>query len=156
MVADRTSQARRSHFIGRLEFPEAFAAGGFDVVLGNPPWDKLSPDHKEFFAVFYPEVRFMSPSDQKVVIESLLEQPEIAKGWDEYCRDLYAAVHFMKTSGRYRLFALGDLGKGDFNAYRLFVEAALAATKPGQVTAQFVPEGLYNGCCPFSVSTVGG
>ena len=151
---DLAGEARAFHW--PLEFPEAFAAGGFDVVLGNPPWDKLSPDHKEFFAVFDPEVRFMSPSDQKVVIESLLEQPEIAKGWDEYCRDLYAAVHFMKTSGRYRLFALGDLGKGDFNAYRLFVETALAATKPGQVTAQFVPEGLYNGCSPSSVSTVGG
>jgi hypothetical protein len=51
----------------------------------------------------------------------------------------------MKSSGRYRLFASGNLGKGDFNVYRMFVESALALTRPGQVAAQFVPEGLYNG-----------
>jgi hypothetical protein len=60
-------------------------------------------------------------------------------------RDLCAAVHFMKSSGRYRLFAPGNLGKGDFNVYRMFVESALALTRPGRVAAQFVPEGLYNG-----------
>ena len=140
---DAARAARAFHW--PLEFPDVMQRGGFDVVLGNPPWDKLSPDHKEFFSVFDPEVRFLSPSDQKVVFDKLLEDPLIAKRWDKHCRDLYAAVKFMKTSGRYRLFAAGHLGKGDFNAYRMFVETALAATKPGRVAAQFVPEGLYNG-----------
>ncbi|CEJ11285.1 putative type I restriction enzymeP M protein [bacterium YEK0313] len=140
---DAARTARTFHW--PLEFPDVMQRGGFDLVLGNPPWDKLSPDHKEFFSIFAPEVRFMSPSDQKVIFEQLLEDVSIAMRWDKYCRDLYAAVHFMKTSGRYRLFASGDLGKGDFNAYRLFVETALSATKKGRIAAQLVPEGLYNG-----------
>lgn len=128
-----------------IAFADVMARGGFDVVIGNPPWEKMSPDHKEFFSAYDPQVRFMSPSDQKVAFERFLEDGSIAARWEEYCRDLYAAVHFMKSSGRYRLFAPGNLGKGDFNVYRMFVESALALTRPGQVAAQFVPEGLYNG-----------
>ena len=50
----------------------------------------------------------------------------------------------MKESGRYRLFAEGNLGKGDFNIYRMFVELALREPARGRA-AQFVPENLYNG-----------
>ncbi|TIL60520.1 MAG: type II DNA modification enzyme [Mesorhizobium sp.] len=128
-----------------IAFADVMGRGGFDVVLGNPPWETMSPDNKEFFASYDPQVRFMSPPDQRAAIEHLLEDASIAGRWDEHCRDLYAAVHFMKSSGRYRLFAPGNLGKGDFNVYRMFVESALALTRPGQVAAQFVPEGLYNG-----------
>jgi hypothetical protein len=33
-----------------LEFPEVFERGGFEVVLGNPPWESIQLDEKEFFA----------------------------------------------------------------------------------------------------------
>ena len=136
---------RYQFFHWKLAFPEVFERGGFDVVLGNPPWETLSPDAKEFFSTYEPAVRAMSPTDQKIAYERLLDQPDIASRWKENCRNLYAAVHFMKSSGRYLLFAPGNLGKGDFNAYRMFVETALTITRPHGVTAQFVPEGLYNG-----------
>ena len=32
-----------------LEFPEVFDEGGFDVVLGNPPWERIKLQEKEFF-----------------------------------------------------------------------------------------------------------
>ena len=128
-----------------LEFPDVMQRGGFDVVLGNPPWDTMSPDYKEFFSVYDPGIRHMSPDEQKEAYARLLGDPVISRRWDQHCGDLYSAVHFIKSSGRYRLFAEGNLGKGDFNVYRMFVETALAATKEGRVAAQFVPEGLYNG-----------
>lgn len=128
-----------------LQFPDVMQRGGFDVVLGNPPWDTMSPDYKEFFSVYNPSIRHMSPAEQKEAYAELLGDPIIAKRWDQHCTDLYSAVHFIKSSGRYRLFAEGNLGKGDFNVYRMFVETALAATKEGRVAAQFVPEGIYNG-----------
>lgn len=128
-----------------LAFPQVFASGGFDCVLGNPPWETMSPDYKEFFSAYDPTVRFMSPDDQKTAYASLLSNPAITQRWEERCRELYTAVQFIKTSGRYRLFAPGNLGKGDFNVYRMFVETALELTRKGGVAAQFVPEGLYNG-----------
>ena len=33
---------RERFFHWELEFPEVFADGGFDCVLGNPPWDKVT------------------------------------------------------------------------------------------------------------------
>lgn len=145
-MTDAPKTARRARaFHWPLEFPDVMQRGGFDVVLGNPPWDTMSPDYKEFFSVYDPSIRHMSPEEQEEAYARLLSNPVLAQRWEQHCADLYAAVHFIKASGRYRLFAEGNLGKGDFNVYRMFVETALAATKPGRVAAQFVPEGLYNG-----------
>lgn len=145
-MMDAPKAARRARaFHWPLEFPDIMEGGGFDVVLGNPPWDTMSPDYKEFFSVYDPNIRHMSPEEQKAAYARLLSVPKLAAKWEQHCIDLYAAAHFMKSSGRYRLFAQGNLGKGDFNVFRMFVETALAATKRGRVAAQFVPEGLYNG-----------
>ncbi|OYR22618.1 Eco57I restriction-modification methylase domain-containing protein [Brucella pseudogrignonensis] len=145
-MMDAPKAARRARaFHWPLEFPDIIEQGGFDVVLGNPPWDTMSPDYKEFFSVYEPNIRHMSPEEQEEAYGRLLSNPVLAAQWEQHCSDLYAAVHFIKSSGRYRLFAEGNLGKGDFNVYRMFVETALAATRRGRVAAQFVPEGLYNG-----------
>lgn len=124
---------------------EQHRAGGFDVVLGNPPWDTMSPDLKEFFSAYDPEIRFSDKEGQQKIVTDLLESPDIATSWESYQRQLYASVHFIKNSGRYRLFAKGNLGKGDFNVYRMFVETALDRTRTGGTAAQLVPENLYNG-----------
>jgi N-6 DNA Methylase len=128
-----------------LEFPDILAAGGFDIVLGNPPWDAMSPDVKEFFSKYDEQVRFLSPTDQKSHVASLLEAPGVRDAWDAHCRHLYVSANFMRESGRYKLFAEGNLGKGDFNVYRMFVELALFLVRAGGRAAQLVPENLYNG-----------
>ena len=43
-------------FHWHLAFPEVFAKGGFDCVLGNPPWDKIQPEEQKFFASLQPEI----------------------------------------------------------------------------------------------------
>ena len=39
-----------------LEFPDVLASGGFDVVLGNPPWERIKLQEQEFFAAREPEI----------------------------------------------------------------------------------------------------
>jgi hypothetical protein len=146
LLARAVEVSRAEHaFHWQLEFPDVSARGGFDVVLGNPPWDTMSPDAKEFFSSYDGQVRFMSPEDQKARIAELLALSGVAEAWDAYCHRLYALANFFKESGRYTLFAEGNLGKGDFNVYRMFTELALKATRPHGRAAQFVPENLYNG-----------
>ena len=153
-VTDLSHQYRFLHW--HLAFPQIYevdlsgggetgCVGGFDLILGNPPWDTLSPDRKEFFAAEEPSIRFASKTDQDAMVSSLLVHPEIAERWAQYRRELYASVHFMKASGRYQLFASGNLGKGDFNVYRMFVETAMSLTRPDGFVAQVVPSGFYNG-----------
>lgn len=71
--------------------------------------------------------------------------PTVARSWEGHCRTLYATVHFLKNSGVYRLFAPGNLGKGDFNVYRMFAETAFTKVRMGGVAAQLLPENFYNG-----------
>jgi hypothetical protein len=142
--AQELARAARA-FHWPLEFPDIFAAGGFDVVLGNPPWDTMSPDVKEFFSKYDEQIRFLSPAEQKSRMTSLLDAPGVREAWDAHCRHLYVSANFMRESGRYKLFAEGNLGKGDFNVYRMFVELALFLVKGRGRAAQFAPENLYNG-----------
>ena len=125
--------------------------GGFDLVLGNPPWDTLSPDRKEYFSTYEPEIRFAKKEDQDKLVAELLDDPAIATLWRQYQRDLYAKVHFFKSSGRYRLYAPGNLGKGDFNIYRMFVETALQLTRAGGSVAQVLPGGFYGGANAMAI-----
>ena len=135
----------RGSFDWYLAFPQVFEKGGFDLVLGNPPWETMSPDVKEFFSRYDGGIRFLAKEEQVARMNELLALPGVQDEWDDYCRDLYVSANFFKKSGRYTLFAEGNLGKGDFNVYRMFVELALRITKPGGRAAQFVPENLYNG-----------
>lgn len=151
--ADRLAQLYR-FFHWPLEFPDVARDGGFDLVLGNPPWETTSPDTKEFFAAYDPQVRFMSKEEQTVAFERLKGHPGIAARWDAYRRELYLQTNFYKESGRYRMFAPGNLGKGDLNVYRMFVETALAQVRPGGCAAQFVPEGLYKGANSAAIRAV--
>lgn len=136
-----------------LAFPGVFAKGGFDLVLGNPPWETMSPDIKEFFSAYIVDIGALSPEQQEKAVTEQLLVPAVAQAWHEHCRDLYGAVRYMKHGGRYTRYAEGNLGKGDFNVYRQFVELALDGTKPGGYAAQVVPENFYNGANAAGIRT---
>lgn len=125
--------------------------GGFDLVLGNPPWDKLTPDSKEFFSQFNPDVRFANRASERALVTDLLLDESIQKRWTHHRRTRFSTVKFIKVSGAFRLFAPGNLGKGDFNSYRMFVELALRLVSQHGIAAQLAPEGLYNGANAMAI-----
>jgi len=138
-------------FHWHLQFPQITEKGGFDLVLGNPPWKPLSPDVKEFFSVYDGGVRNADAETQTHIVGGLLDNPAIRAEWDAYCTRLYRSVQFFRNSSAYQLFAPGNLGKGDFNIYRMFVERALAIVRPGGYASQIVPENLYNGANAMAI-----
>jgi hypothetical protein len=145
--------AKYSFFHWHLQFPQVFAKGGFDVVLGNPPWDTLSPDSKEFFSVYDGGIRFQAKAEQEATIRQLLRDASIAAAWERNRRAIFASAFLLKESGRFSLFAPGNLGKGDFNLYRIFVELALRLVRVGGFAAQVVPDGLYAGANSMAIRT---
>lgn len=147
-----TALADEYHFFHwHLQFPQVFAKGGFDLVIGNPPWEELTPSAKEFFSVYDPEIRSQDKTGEEAISRRLLNDPKIAAAWISHCRRLYGQVHSLKATGRHTLFAPGNLGKGDFNVYRMFVETALRVTRADGFVAQFVPETLYSGATTMAI-----
>jgi len=94
-----------------------------------------------------PQIRAARKSDQEAIVAQLLADNEgLAERWNSYRRYLLVlAKRFFRKSGRYQLFAPGNLGKGDQNIYRMFIETALRMTAPNGYAAQVLPSNLYNG-----------
>jgi hypothetical protein len=67
-------QARAFHW--PLEFPDVVAAGGFHVMLGNPPWDVVQLVEEEYFAQLRPEISDLPAAERANAIEALRVGPE--------------------------------------------------------------------------------
>ena len=130
--------------------------GGFDAVIGNPPWDRMKLQQVEWFAVRRREIA-MAPRavDRKRMIA------ELEKAGDPLARDFAfaseraaAATRVARSSGDYPLLARGDL-----NLYSLFVERAMKLVKASGMVGLLVPSGIASDktAAPFfkSVATEG-
>ncbi|MCB1276137.1 N-6 DNA methylase, partial [Prosthecobacter sp.] len=56
MEAAPAAARRARAFHWPLEFPDVMQRGGFDVVLGNPPWERIKLQEQEFFAARSPVI----------------------------------------------------------------------------------------------------
>ena len=147
-AALRVSERRR-FFHWALEFPEVIVErGGFDAVIGNPPWNTLSPDVKEFFSTYDPHsFRRGVPKGQQEERKRELRDSDadIDRAWREEARYLHELSNYAKPeSGRFAWYAPdGQLRKGDANVFRLFVERAYRLLRPGGRLGQVLPESVY-------------
>ncbi|MBE2202521.1 MAG: N-6 DNA methylase [Anaerolinea sp.] len=93
--------------------------GGFDVVLGNPPWDMVELSEKEFFAVHAPEIAQADTARQrqKMIGNLISIAPSLYAEFESVKRKVYATRHFIQNSGRFPLSSVGRI-----NLYPLFVE----------------------------------
>lgn len=144
----RVVAAEHHFFHWALEFPEVIVErGGFDAVIGNPPWNTLSPDVKEFFSTFDPVTfRKGTPkAKQEARRAELCEAPEIDSRWRDEARRLHELGAYVKPkAGRYTWFPEdGQLRKGDANVFRQFVERAYRLLRPLGRVAQVLPDSVY-------------
>ena len=130
--------------------------GGFDAVIGNPPWDRIKLQEVEWFATRDPELaRAPTAAQRRIGIKKLRDRGEpLAAAFDEAKQRADSLLTLFRTSGDYPL-----LGRGDINLYSLFVERTLNVLKPGGLVGLLVPSGIYadKTAAPFfqSVSTSG-
>ena len=113
--------------------------GGFDAVVGNPPWDRIKLQQVEWFAARRPEIALAQrASDRARMIVGL--KAEANPLWDDFAHaDARAsdAARMARASGHYPL-----LSRGDINLYSLFVERAHALAKPNGTVGLLVPSGI--------------
>ena len=63
-----------------LEFIEVFEERqGFDVIVGNPPWVKLTYEEKDIIAEKYPDVviRNLSAPEVKIFLDKIITEPDV-------------------------------------------------------------------------------
>ncbi|MEU1672745.1 DNA methyltransferase [Streptomyces roseifaciens] len=144
-----------SFFHWHLEFPEVFAvpesgvgvqpgtgwAGGFDAVVGNPPWERVKLQEQEFFAQRDPRIaEAKNAAARKRLIAELRDDRDRAHLHAEFeaaKRRAEGESHFLRTSSRFPL-----TGRGDINTYAVFTETDRTLTGKRGRTGVIVPTGI--------------
>jgi hypothetical protein len=126
-------------FHWHLEFPEVFEKGGFDCVLGNPPWERIKLQEQEFFAVKDDEI---AKAPNKAAREKLIKQlPETNPDlWVEFRKAKFSAEslsRFIRNSERFSLTAVGDI-----NTYAIFAELCRNLINDAGHSGIIVPTGI--------------
>jgi hypothetical protein len=122
-------------FHWNIEFPDVFRVqtrkekveneqmgwcGGFDVILGNPPWEKFTISEEEWFAFRHSVIgQTKEKARRDKLINALqFEDPNLYIIWKDSLRkaDAYGLILSAK-SGKYPL-----TGNGELNTYQLFAE----------------------------------
>ena len=154
------SKARVFHW--PLQFPQVFGAGGFDCVLGNPPWERIKLQEEEFFATRSQHVAEAKNKAERMARIQLLAQGSLAR---ELLPDLKGAEdgsiaeqrlynEFLlarRTAEASSVFAHVDgkdggrfplTGVGDVNTYALFSETISQIVHSQGRAGFIVPTGI--------------
>ncbi|OJF92629.1 Eco57I restriction-modification methylase domain-containing protein [Pararhizobium antarcticum] len=148
-MLDAPKAARRARaFHWPLEFPDVMQRGGFDVVLGNPPWERIKLQEQEFFAARSPEIAKAANKaarERMIKVLSRANEGSLERAlFDEFAterRNLDAAAQFAKApsedGGRFPL-----TGQGYVNTYALFSELALQLRHKSGFFGFVLPSGI--------------
>ena len=122
-----------------LEFPDVFERGGFDVVLGNPPWERIKLQEKEFFDT---RDRDIAAAPNKAARERLIRalpqhNPALAEEFRQAAHGSESTSRFVRGSERFPL-----TGRGDVNTYSIFAETARTICGPAGKVGIIVPSGI--------------
>jgi hypothetical protein len=127
-----------------LAFSAVFARGGFDAVIGNPPWERIKLQEKEFFAGPAPEIaNARNAAERGRMIRALGEAEEgsaerrLFTDFQATKRMAEAASAFARCGVRYPL-----TGTGDVNTYALFAEAFATLIRSEGRAGVIVPTGI--------------
>jgi hypothetical protein len=143
LIAETDRCAHTQHFFHwPVEFPDIIANGGFDIVIGNPPWERVEVQEQEFFATSHPAIASaQNAAKRKVMIEQLTEtDPRAFDSWRAALRNAAVEVAFFKTSER---FPLGSPGK--VNTYAIFADLFRQLIRPSGQAGLILPNGLVTG-----------
>ena len=130
--------------------------GGFDAIIGNPPWDRIKLQEVEWFAARDSKLAGApTAAERRQAIRALRDSDSPLVGnFDAAKARSESLSRMVRTYGDYPL-----LSGGDVNLYSLFVERAMNLIKPNGIVGLLTPSGIYadrNAARFFrSVSTTG-
>ena len=145
---EATSIANREGFLHwEVAFPgvwhrwqESRPQGGFDAVIGNPPWDQIEQPEVEWFATRDEEIAHATTgARRKALIKKKKETGDkLVLEYETVRNQATAMREFIRSSDEYPL-----LSGGRINLYSLFVERAMSLIKPDGFIGLLTPSGIY-------------
>src|ERR1700730_8150026 len=147
LLAKSRELIEEEHFLSwQVAFPGVWSiwesaklTGGFDAIIGNPPWDRMKLQQVEWFAARRRDIALAQRAPDRTRLPANMQ----ATG-DPLARDhakaearAEAAFRMARGSGDYPL-----LSGGDMNIYSLFVERAMALVKPDGIVGLLTPSGI--------------
>jgi hypothetical protein len=131
-------RTRLRFFHWPLEFPEVFALGGFDCLLGNPPWEVLQLSEDEYFEPRRPDIASLVGARRKAAIKSLMvDDPDLWKDYQYQLRSVEATNQYIRGCKSYSLTTRGKL-----NTYALFAERSITICAREGMVGLIVPTGI--------------
>ena len=126
-------------FHWHLAFAEIMQSGGFDVVLGNPPWDQIQLDPREFFANKNRAVAEQpNMAARKRAIQGLADSdPHLYFEYQAAVIAMNRVKYFIHSSGRFPKTSYGRL-----NSAPLFAELVLSLLSPRGRAGVVIPTGI--------------
>lgn len=124
-----------------LEFADVFEDnGGFDLLLGNPPWVKVTWNESNILSEFYPEinVKAMKSSDVAKKRKTFLEREDVK---DAYIREMtgtLSALCFYNAQSNYDV-----LSGGQTDLFKCFLPLAWSILNSSGIGGYVHPEGVY-------------
>jgi Alw26I/Eco31I/Esp3I family type II restriction m6 adenine DNA methyltransferase len=149
-------------FVWENKFSEIMNKGGFDIVIGNPPWDTIQPNVDEFFsstketrillACEFPkknQLFSMLPiKKKKQLMEKTLKNKEIEVRWQQYKKKYHEQKKYFLNPKNYQFQSSQINGKKvagvGLNAYKLFLEKSHKILKKKGVIGMITPSGIYS------------
>ncbi|HBK09471.1 MAG TPA: hypothetical protein DDZ81_27015 [Acetobacteraceae bacterium] len=127
-----------------LTFPEVFPQG-FSVVLGNPPWDVVLPNTKDFVADYDPTILDARARAERAAIEqATLARPGVAAAFEAY-RSAFERTK--RIAGRLyrhqRVRAGAETTGGSLDLFRLFAERNMDLTAADGSIGVLLPSAFH-------------
>ncbi len=135
-----------------LTFPEVFyplgvphGRQGFHAVLGNPPWDRMLPADKEFFAGFEFAILDAPTKRERAGIQKrLLSSLSIKAQYERYLSDFRSIENILDKLFAFQVVEInGEKTIGKQDAFRVFLERNAQLLKTDGWTGVVVPSAFH-------------
>ena len=126
-------------FHWHLRFGEVMEKGGFDCVLGNPPWEMVQVDPQEWFASRNSQISIAKTSAirSNLIGELASSDPALFREYELAVAANNGSQGFFHSSGRFPSSSVGRL-----NLAYLFTEAVMNIVSRDGRAGMIVPSGI--------------